>query len=320
MSVDTATRTRVSDAPISLTASSRRWGERAILGWLFVCAALSVLVTIGIVFSLVEPAIEFFRQVSPARFFSTDDWAPRQDAFGVYRLVAGTAAVVLYSCIVALPAGLGAAIYLNEYAKPRTRRTLKPILEVLEGVPTVAYGFFAFVFVTPLLREFWPTFLPGQLGEPPGIFSVGAAGLVLGIMIIPTVASISQDAMAAVPSGLREAAYGLGSTRRQVATKVIVPAAFSGIVASFVLGISRAVGETMVVLMAAGATARLGLWPNQEALPMTAFIARTSTGDIPTGSTIYYTVFAVGALLFTITFTMNYFSTRLVRRYREAYE
>jgi phosphate transport system permease protein len=244
----------------------------------------------------------------------------RQDAFGVYRLVAGTAAVVLYSCIVALPAGLGAAIFLNEYAKPRTRRTLKPILEVLEGVPTVAYGFFAFVFVTPLLREFWPTFLPGQLGEPPGIFSVGAAGLVLGIMIIPTVASISQDAMAAVPSGLREAAYGLGSTRRQVATKVIVPAAFSGIVASFVLGISRAVGETMVVLMAAGATARLGLWPNQEALPMTAFIARTSTGDIPTGSTIYYTVFAVGALLFTITFTMNYFSTRLVRRYREAYE
>ncbi|MGA8046553.1 MAG: phosphate ABC transporter permease subunit PstC [Dermatophilaceae bacterium] len=305
---------------ISLTASSKRWGEKAIYGWLFVCAALSVLVTVGIVFSLVEPAIEFFLEVSPARFFSADDWAPRQDAFGVYRLMAGTAAVVLYSCIVALPAGLGAAIYMNEYAKPRTRRTIKPILEVLEGVPTVAYGFFAFVFVTPLLREYWPTFLPGQLGEPPGIFSVGAAGLVLGIMIIPTVASISQDAMAAVPSGLREAAYGLGSTRRQVATRVIVPAAFSGIVASFVLGISRAVGETMVVLMAAGATARLGIWPNQEALPMTAFIARTSTGDIPTGTTIYYTVFAVGALLFTITFTMNYFSTRLVRKYREAYE
>jgi phosphate transport system permease protein len=320
MITETVEEQRVGDSPISLTASSRRWGEKAIYVWLFVCAALSVLVTIGIVFSLVEPAIEFFLEISPARFFSTDDWAPRQDSFGVFRLMAGTAAVVLYSCIVALPAGLGAAIYLNEYAKPRTRRTLKPILEVLEGVPTVAYGFFAFVFVTPLLREYWPTFLPGQLGEPPGIFSVGAAGLVLGIMIIPTVASISQDAMAAVPSGLREAAYGLGSTRRQVATRVIVPAAFSGIVASFVLGVSRAVGETMVVLMAAGATARLGIWPNQEALPMTAFIARTSTGDIPTGTTIYYTVFAVGALLFTITFTMNYFSTRLVRRYREAYE
>ena len=320
MSVDTLAEERVEDPPISLTASSKRWGEKAFFVWLLVCAALSVLVTIGIVFSLLEPAIEFFRQVSPARFFSTDDWAPRQDSYGVFRLVAGTAAVVLYSCIVALPAGLGAAIYLNEYAKPRTRRTLKPILEVLEGVPTVAYGFFAFVFVTPLIREYWPTFLPGQLGEPPGIFSVASAGLVLGIMIIPTVASISQDAMAAVPSGLREAAYGLGSTRRQVATKVIVPAAFSGIIASFVLGVSRAVGETMVVLMAAGATARLGLWPNQEALPMTAFIARTSTGDIPTGSTIYYTVFAVGALLFTITFTMNYFSTRLVRKFREAYE
>lgn len=320
MSADTLAAKQVDHPPVSLAASSKRWGEKAILAWLFACAALSVLVTIGIVFALVQPAIEFFRQVSPARFFSTEEWAPRQDQFGVARLVAGTAAVVLYSCMVALPAGLGAAVYLNEYARPRTRRTLKPVLEVLAGVPTVAYGFFAFVFVTPLLREFWPTFLPGKLGEPPGIFSVASAGLVLGIMIIPTVASISQDAMAAVPSGLREAAYGLGSTRRQVATKVIVPAAFSGIIASFVLGVSRAVGETMVVLMAAGATAQLGLWPNEEALPMTAFIARTSTGDIATGTTIYYTVFAVGALLFAITFTMNYFSTRLVRKFREAYE
>ncbi|MFX4288371.1 phosphate ABC transporter permease subunit PstC [Janibacter sp. G349] len=305
---------------VSLEATSSRWGEKAVVAWLFLCGALSVLVTVGIVVSLVGPAVEFFRAVSPGQFFSTDDWAPRQDLFGVSRLVAGTAAVVLYSCIVALPAGLGAAIFLNEYAKPRTRRILKPLLEVLEGVPTVAYGFFAFVFVTPLIREWWPTFLPGKLGEAPGIFSVGAAGLVLGIMIIPTVASISQDAMAAVPKGLREAAYGLGSTRRQVATEVVVPAALSGIIASFVLGVSRAVGETMVVLMAAGATARLGLWPNEEALPMTAFIARTSTGDIATGTTIYYTVFAVGSLLFLITFTMNYFSARLVRRFREAYE
>lgn len=305
---------------ISLEARSARWGEKAIVAWLFACGAFSVLVTIGIIFSLTGPALEFFREVSPGRFFSTDDWAPRQDLFGVSRLVAGTLAVVLFSCVIALPAGLGAAIFLNEYAKSRTRRILKPILEVLEGVPTVAYGFFAFVFVTPLLRKWWPTFLPGNLGEAPGIFSVGSAGLVLGIMIIPTVASISQDAMAAVPHGLREAAYGLGSTRQQVATQVVVPAALSGIVASFVLGVSRAVGETMVVLMAAGATARLGIWPNEEALPMTAFIARTSTGDIATGTTIYYTVFAVGALLFLITFTMNFFSARLVRRFREAYE
>lgn len=306
--------------PPSLQASSRRLGEKVVVAWLFICAALSVLVTVLIVLSLLEPAIEFFRAVSPTRFFSADDWAPRQDKFGVLRLVAGTFAVVLYSCVIALPAGLGAAIYLNEYASSRTRRILKPVLEVLEGVPTVAYGFFAFVFVTPLLKNWWPTFLPGKLGNEPGIFSVGSAGLVLGIMIIPTVASISQDAMAAVPHGLREAAYGLGSTRRQVATRVIVPAAFSGIVASFVLGISRAVGETMVVLMAAGATARLGIWPNEEALPMTAFIARTSTGDIATGSTIYYTVFAVGCLLFLTTFTMNFFSSRLVRKFREAYE
>lgn len=305
---------------ISLEAKSTRWGEKVVVAWLFACGALSVLVTIAIIASLLGPALEFFREVSPGRFFSFDDWAPRQGMFGVSRLVSGTLAVVLYSCIIALPAGLGAAIYLNEYATPRVRRVLKPILEVLEGVPTVAYGFFAFVFITPLLREWWPTFLPGKLGQAPGIFSVGSAGLVLGIMIIPTVASISQDAMAAVPRGLREAAYGLGSTRRQTATRVVVPAALSGIIASFVLGVSRAVGETMVVLMAAGATANLGLWPNDETLPMTAFIARTSTGDIATGTTIYYTVFAVGALLFVITFTMNFFSSRLVRKFREAYE
>ena len=311
------------DAPLSLRASSPRWGEKAIVGWLFLCAAFSVLVTAGIVFSLVPPTVEFFRRVAPADFFSTDFWAPTNSGnpgFGVLRLVVGTLNVTFWALLIAIPAGLGAAIYLSEYASSRARKILKPVLEVLEGVPTVAYGFFAMTFVTPLLREFWPTFLPGKLGEPPGIFSAASAGLVMGVMIIPTVASISQDAMSAVPSGLRQAAYGLGSTRMQVATRVVVPAALSGIVASFVLGVSRAIGETMIVLLAAGASANLTFWPNDSVLTMTTFIARTSTGDIGHGTTTYYTIFAVGALLFLMTFVMNMISIALVRRFRETYE
>ena len=205
---------------VDLTASSSRWGAKAIVGWLFLCAAFSVLVTVGIVFALVGPTIEFFRQVSFGEFFSFDEWAPtfQPPAFGVSRIVAGTLNVTFYAILIALPAGLGAAIYLSEYASPKARGRLKPILEVLEGVPTVAYGFFALTFITPLIRDFWPTFLPGPLGDQPGIFSAASAGLVMGIMIIPTVASISQDAMSAVPAALREAAYGIGSTRMQVAT------------------------------------------------------------------------------------------------------
>jgi phosphate transport system permease protein len=307
---------------IDLTASSPRWGEKAIVGWLFLCAAFSVLVTVGIVFALVEPTIEFFRQVSFGEFFSFDEWAPtfQPPAFGVSRIVAGTLNVTFYAILIALPAGLGAAIYLSEYASPKARGRLKPILEVLEGVPTVAYGFFALTFITPLLREIWPTFLPGPLGNPPGIFSAASAGLVMGIMIIPTVASISEDAMSAVPRALREAAYGIGSTRMQVATKVIVPAALSGIVASFILGISRAVGETMIVLIAAGASPNLTLLPNESVQTMTAFIGQSSTGDIATGTITYYTVFAVGALLFISTLMLNMVSIALVRKYREAYE
>lgn len=309
--------------PVSLSASSRRYGEKAVVGWLFLCAAFSVLVTAGIVVSLLTPTIEFFNRVSPANFFSAESWAPFNEGnpgYGVYRLVVGTLNVTFWALLIAIPAGLGAAIYLSEYASRRARKVLKPILEVLEGVPTVAYGVFALTFVTPLLREYWPTFLPGQLGEPPGVFSAASAGIVMGVMIIPTVASISQDAMSAVPSGLRQAAYGLGSTRMQVATKVVVPAALSGIVASFILGVSRAIGETMIVLLAAGAAANLSMWPNDSVLTMTTFIARTSTGDIGHGTTTYYTIFAVGALLFAMTFVMNMISIALVRRFREAYE
>jgi phosphate transport system permease protein len=305
-----------------LQSSSRRYGERLIKGWLFLCASLSVLVTIGIIVSLAEPTIEFFRRVPLSEFFSANEWAPtfKPPEFGVLRIVVGTLNVTLWAVLLAVPCGLGAAIYLSEYASRRTRSILKPILEVLEGVPTVAFGFFALTFVTPILKQLWPTWLPGSFGEEPGIFMSGSAGLVLGIMIIPTVASISEDAMSAVPSGLRQAAYGLGSTRMQVATKIVVPAALSGIIASFVLGISRAIGETMVVLIAAGATPNLTFLPNESVLTMTSFIAQSSTGDIATGTITYYTVFAVGALLFVSTLFMNLVSITLVRKFREVYE
>jgi phosphate transport system permease protein len=305
-------------APHSLQAASPRHGEKAIFAVLAFCALVSVLTTIGIVVSLAGPTIEFFREVPVREFFSAADWAPTfaEPSFGVLNVVVGTLNVTFWAIAVALPLGLGAAIYLREYASRRVRRTLKPVLEVLEGVPTVAYGFFALTFVTPILRDVWP----GFLGEGPGIFSAGAAGLVLGIMIIPTVASISDDAMNAIPEGLREGAYALGATKFQVATKVVVPAALSGIVASFVLGISRAVGETMVVLIAAGNTPILTMDPSSSIQTMTAFIATTATGDIGVGTITYKTIFAVGALLFTMTLVMNMVSIRLVRRFREAYE
>lgn len=302
----------------SLEAASSRWGERSVVAVLFLCAVVSVVTTAAILFSFLEPTIKFFSEVSPRNFFSAEEWAPafNPPGYGVFRVVAGTLNVTLWALLVALPLGLGAAIYLSEYASEGVRRWLKPTLEVLEGVPTVAYGFFALTFVTPILRDIWP----GFLGEGPGIFSAASAGLVLGVMIIPTVASISEDAMSSVPAALREGAYGLGATKFQVATKVIVPAALSGIVASFVLGVSRAIGETMVVLIAAGNTPNFTLNPAESIQTMTAFIANTSTGDIPQGTTIYYTVFAVGALLFAITFTMNIISNHFVRKYREVYE
>ncbi|RPF23416.1 phosphate ABC transporter permease subunit PstC [Myceligenerans xiligouense] len=309
-------------AGLSLEPQSRRIGEKAIVTWLFVAALAAVLITVGIIVALLEPAAEFFRFVSVTEFFSTARWTPTQadPEFGVLRLLAGTGAAVLYSCIIALPAGLGAAIYMNEYASHRARQVLKPLLEVLEGIPTVVYGFFAVAFVAPLLKDNWWTWMPGRLGEEPGTQFILAAGLVLGIMIIPTVASVSQDAMAAIPRGLREAAYGLGSTRMQVATRVVVPGALSGIVASFVLGLSRAIGETIVVLLAAGAMANLSIWPNDGAFTMTAFIGRTSTGEIAYGTITYYSIFAVGALLFVITLIVNLISIALVRKFREVYE
>ena len=294
-----------------------RWGERATVGVLFLCAALSVAVTVGIVIALAGPTIDFFGSVDIGTFYTGTNWSPlfKPPEFGVLPLVTATITTTFWALLVAIPCGLGAAIYLSEYALPRTRKTLKPVLEVLAGVPTVVYGFFALTFLTPLIQDLW--FLPG---DPPAVFNALSAGLVMGVMILPTVASLSEDAMAAVPQGLRQGAFALGASKAQVSTKVVVPAALSGIVASFVLGISRAVGETMIVLIAAGGTPNLSFNPTEAMQTMTAFIASAGIGDQPTGSVGYKTIFAVGSTLFVATFVMNALSTRLVRRYREVYE
>ena len=294
-----------------------RWGERIIVALLFCCAGVSVAVTVGIVVALVGPSIDFFGDVGLAEFYFGTQWSPlfSPPEFGVLPLVSATLVTTFWALVVAIPFGLGAAIYLSEYASTRTRKLLKPALEVLAGIPTVVYGFFALTFLTPVLQGIW--FLPG---DEPGVFNALSAGLVMGIMILPTIASLSEDAMAAVPQGLRQGAFALGGTKMQVSTKIVVPAALSGIVASFVLGISRAVGETMIVLIAAGGTPNLALNPTEGMQTMTAFIASAGIGDQPTGSVGYKTIFAVGATLFVATFVMNFFSIRLVRRYREVYE
>ncbi|HWC27226.1 MAG TPA: phosphate ABC transporter permease subunit PstC [Solirubrobacteraceae bacterium] len=301
-----------------LTAAPPRFGERALIALLALCGVVSVATTVGIIVALAEPTVEFFGEIPFGDFFSADAWAPTfaNPTFGVLEIVLGTLNVTLWAILAGIPLGLGAAVYLSEYAGDRVRRVLKPALEVLAGVPTVAFGFFALTFITPIIRDLWP----GFLGDPPGIFSAGAAGLVLGLMIVPIIASISDDAMRSVPAALREGAYALGGTRLQVATRVVLPAALSGIVASFVLGVSRAVGETMVVLIAAGATPNATLNPAESIQTMTAFIATTATGDIGVGTITYKTIFAVGSLLFAMTLVMNLISIRLVRRYREVYE
>ncbi len=293
-----------------------RYGELLIQALLGLCAIVSIVTTVGIVLALVEPSIEFFSEVSLKEFFTGVNWAPlfNPPSFGVIPLITGTLVTTFWALAVCLPFGLGAATYLSEYASPRTRSILKPVLEVLAGIPTVVYGFFALTFVTPLLQDIW------LVGEGPGVFNALSAGLVMGVMILPTIASLSEDAMSAVPGGLREGALALGSNKAQVSTRVVIPAALSGIVAGFVLGVSRAVGETMIVLVAAGSTPNLSLNPLEAMQTMTGFIASAGLGDQPTGSIGFKTIFAVGAALFAITFVMNMFSIRLVRKYREVYE
>ena len=299
--------------PIRLRAEGRRWSEAVVKTVLALCALVSVATTVGIILALVEPSIEFFQEVSIVDFFSGDRWAPLFEpaSFGVQPLLVGTLVVTFWACLVALPLGLCVAIYLSEYARPRVRRILKPALEVLAGIPTVVFGFFALTFFTPLLQD---------IGVDVGTFNVLSAGLVMGVMLIPTVASISEDAMSAVPQELRDGAYGLGASRLQVSTRIVVPAAVSGIIASYVLAFSRAVGETMIVLIACAGIAQITLDPRDSVQTMTVFIGATGLGDVPTGSIEYKTIFAVGLTLFVITFAMNMVSIRLVRKFREIYE
>ena len=295
-------------------AKSRR-GEEVIKGLLFAAAIVSVLTTFGIVFSLAEGTIEFFGEVGVTEFLFGTDWSPlfSDPQFGVVPLITGTLLITAIAMLVAIPLGLGAAIYLAEYATPRVRKLVKPVLELLAGVPTIVFGFFALVFFTPELLK--PLF-----GNELQIFNALSAGIIMGFMIVPTVASISEDAMSAVPAALREGAFGLGATKLQVSTRVVFPAALSGIVASIVLGTSRAIGETMIVLIAAGQVPNLTADPRQSVETMTTFIAATSKGDIATGSIAYKTIFAVGTTLFVMTLILNAISIRFVRRYRQVYE
>jgi phosphate transport system permease protein len=299
--------------PVRLRASRTRYGEVLIKVLLGACALISVATTIGIIAALFLPAFEFFQDVSLVDFLTGTEWAPLFEPalFGVVPLIVGTLSVTFWAVLVAIPLGLGSAIYLSEYASERTRRLLKPLLEVLAGIPTIVYGYFALTFFTPLLRD---------IGIGVDIFNALSAGLVMGVMIIPTVASLSEDAMSAVPRDLRYGAFALGSSRMKVATRVVVPAAVSGIIAAFVLGVSRAVGETMIALVAAGQQPNLSFDPREAVETMAAFIAATGAGDVPTGSLEYKTIFAVGATLFVMTLILNVISIRLVSKFREVYE
>lgn len=279
---------------------------------LFLCAALSVLTTAGIIGVLAFETFEFFQEVPVLAFLTGTEWTPlflnRQ--FGVLPLVAGTMLVSAIAMVVAIPMGVLAAIYLSEYAPAGARRIIKPVLEILAGVPTVVYGYFALTFVTPLLQQFLPAL---------GGFNALSPGLVMGLMILPLVSSLSEDAMRAVPRGLREGSYALGATRMQTAINVVVPAAFSGITAAFILAASRAIGETMIVAIAAGQQPRLTANPFVPIETMTAYIVQVSLGDTPQGTIEYKTIFAVGMLLFLMTFGLNLISTWLRARFREEY-
>jgi phosphate transport system permease protein len=277
------------------------------------CAALaSVLTTAGIVYVLVSESLGFFAHVSIWDFLTDTQWTPMFENahYGILPLVSGTLTVAGIALLVAVPAGLALAIYLSEYARPELREVVKPILEMLEGVPTVVYGYFALLTVTPLLQQFIPG-LPG--------FNMLAPGLVLGIMILPYTASVSEDAMRAVPASLREAGYALGYSRFRVASRIVIPAALSGITAAFILGMSRAVGETMVVAIAAGQNPNFTFDPTDSAATITAYIVQISMGDLPHGSIAYQSVFAAGIMLFLMTLTFNLLGFYLRRRFREEY-
>jgi phosphate transport system permease protein len=298
------------------TPSVRTRFEGAIRLSLFACALLSIATTVAIVGSLLIETINFFGEVPIADFLFGTRWTPQlreqQQSFGVLPLVWGTLFLSLIALVVAVPLGLLSAIYLSEYARPAVRRVVKPVLEVLAGVPTIVFGYFALTYFTPeILRG---------IGIAVNQFNALSAGIIMGLLVLPTIASVAQDAMSSVPASLREGAFGLGASRLQVSTRVVFPAALSGIVAALILGASRAVGETVIVLVAGGQRAHLAVDPTESYQSMAAFIAATSRGDIPTGSIEFETIFVVGFTLFVLTLVLNVVSIRLVNRFRRVYE
>ena len=299
----------------SLGAARRRYGEDVIKGILILATMISILTTTGIVIALLRETLDFFNSIPIWDFLTGKKWTPlfEPGSFGVRPLVVGTLLTTAIALLVATPLGLGAALFLSEYARPRVRKTIKPILEVLAGVPTIVFGYFALTFFTP-------TVLQDLLNLNVSIFNALAAGIIMGFMILPTIATVAEDAMSSVPQSLREGAYGLGASKLHVSLRVVFPAALSGIVAAIVLGVSRAVGETMIVLVAAGQAASNSLDPREAHLSLASFIGSTAGGDTPTGSIEYKTIFAVGMLLFVITLFMNLIAIRFVRKYRQVYE
>ncbi len=292
----------------------RHLSERAIGGALFLCAALTVLTTVGIVLILVTEGLQFFRDVTPWEFFGGTKWQPlfTNQSFGVLPLIGGTLLIALGASLIALPVGSVSAIFLSEFASPGVRGVLKPVLEILAGIPTVVYGYFALTAITPFLHD---TFFPDI-----GPFNALSAIIVVGIMIIPMVSSLSDDALHAVPADLREAAYAVGATKFEVVTRVVYPAALSGVIASYVLAVSRAIGETMAVAIAAGATPQLTANPLDAVQTMTAYIVQVSLGDTPHGTIEFRTIFAVALTLFVMTLVMNVLAARVTARFREVYD
>ncbi len=281
---------------------------------LLACALISALTTVGILWVLVSESIPFFARVSPGEYLTGTAWVPDTDPpkFGLLPLVAGTALVAFGALLVALPVGLGTAIFLSEYASPVVRQVLKPVIEVLAGIPSVVYGYFALTFVTPVLLQ---PLVPGT-----EIFNAASAAIVVGIMVIPMISSLCDDALRAVPGALREGAYALAATRFEVALKVVLPAAFSGVVAAVLLALGRAVGETMAVAIAAGMQPNLSLDPRRPVQTMTGFIVTTIQGYVPEGTLGYQALFAVGLTLLVITLTINMVARRVLARFHEAYE
>jgi phosphate transport system permease protein len=306
-----AGRTRSGTDAWKRNSRTREARERVIKFLLAACAYLSIFTTVGIVVVLFEETVRFFLDVSLLEFLTTTRWAPQQGDFGILPLVYGTLMATVIAIAVALPVGLLTAIYLSEYAPRSLRRWLKPALEILAGVPTVVYGYFALTFITPFFRD---SVFPGI-----GSFNALSAGLIMGVMIIPTVASVSEDAIYAVPRSLREGAYALGATRRETATRIVLPAALSGIVAAVILGVSRAIGETMIVTIAMGAQANWFGSPLEGMQAMTAYIVQVVGGETPRESITFKSIFAVGSALFLITLTLNLVSYWFVRRFREIY-